>query len=191
MKMQIVVAAALAAMMSHAAFAANEGGDTWSELQPQPQAGSIQTPTAAASQASSAVQRGFPMTASEGGDTWSELQSNLFTSPTPAHALAVATTASLNTLRDAGDGTYGEPAQVSSADRTVRLESGTQSINIENGDSVAFIAQDDKGAERSFAWHFDVSPVLDHVDLSQVAPADFPQQNLRVFVAPDPHYTGE
>ena len=191
MKMQIVVAAALAAMMSHAAFAANEGGDTWSELQPQPQASSIQTPAITAGHASSAAQRGFPMAASEGGDTWSDLQSSLFASPAPAPALAVATTASLSTLRDAGNSTYGEPAQASSADRTVRLESGTQSINIDNGDSVAFIAQDDKGMERSFAWRFDVSPVLDHVDLSQVAPADFPQQNLRVFVAPDPRYAGD
>jgi hypothetical protein len=50
MKMRLVVAAATAALCSHTAFAASEGGDTWSKLQPQPVAGSAQaltiTPTA-------------------------------------------------------------------------------------------------------------------------------------------------
>ena len=35
MKTHLVMAAAFAALCSHAAFAASEGGDTWSELHPQ------------------------------------------------------------------------------------------------------------------------------------------------------------
>ena len=68
MKMHLVMAAAFAGLCSHAAFAASEGGDTWSQLQPQ---ASIQSPVAATSGSTTNVQRGLPMAASEGGDTWS------------------------------------------------------------------------------------------------------------------------
>jgi len=52
MKTHLVMAAAFAALCSHAAFAASEGGDTWSELQPQSVArstGSLAIATAASS----------------------------------------------------------------------------------------------------------------------------------------------
>jgi photosystem II stability/assembly factor-like uncharacterized protein len=71
MKMHLVMAAAFAGLCSHAAFAASEGGDTWSQLQPQADTRSIQSPVAATSASTTNVQRGFPMAASEGGDTWS------------------------------------------------------------------------------------------------------------------------
>jgi hypothetical protein len=125
MKMHLVLPA-LAALCSHAAFAASEGGDTWSETQPQPRSTSA----------------------------------------------------------------YGTPARPDSADRVVRLGPDSHWINVAYGETVKFIVTGENGSERSFAWRFDVSPVLRHVDLRDVAPADLPSRNLRVFVAPDSRYRG-
>jgi hypothetical protein len=76
MKMHLVMTTALAALCSQAAFAASEGGDTWSALQPQADTRSMQSPLplVATSVSPGSLQRGFPMAASEGGDTWSALQ---------------------------------------------------------------------------------------------------------------------
>jgi len=73
MKMHLVMTAAFVGLCSHAAFAASEGGDTWSALQAQAYPRSIQSPVAATSASSSSLQRGFSIAASEGGDTWSAL----------------------------------------------------------------------------------------------------------------------
>jgi hypothetical protein len=97
MKIQLVMAATFAALCSHAAFAASEGGDTWSELQGQAFGRSIQSPVVATSASSSNQQRGFPMAASESGDTWSELQSQVHARSTQS-ALA-ATSASSSSLQ--------------------------------------------------------------------------------------------
>ena len=90
MKMHLVLAAAFAGLGSHAAFASSEGGDTWSELEPTPYAGSAQALAVPAPGPVSSQQReelGAASGRSEGGDTWSELE------PTPyagsARALAV------------------------------------------------------------------------------------------------------
>jgi hypothetical protein len=148
MKMHLVMAAALAALCSHAAFARYDGGDTWSELQPQPITNSTDS-------------------------------------------LVVATTAKLSDLRKDNPSVYGAPAQPDSADRIVRLGPGAHWVNVDYGETVEFVAQAESGPERSFAWRFDVSPVDSDVDLSKVAPADFPVHDVHVFVAPDPRYTGE
>ena len=148
MKMHLVLAAALAAVCSHAAFARYDGGDTWSELQPEPITHSTDS-------------------------------------------LVVASTASLSALQHENPSVYGAPANPDSADRIVRLGPGAQSVNVDYGATVKFIAQGDSGPERSFAWRFDVSPIDSDVDLSKVAPADFPIHDVHVFVAPDPRYTGE
>jgi hypothetical protein len=73
MKMHLVMAAAFAGLLSHAAFASSEGGDTWSELQPQSVARSTQ-PLAIATTGSSTSPQSSSIPASEGGDTWSALQ---------------------------------------------------------------------------------------------------------------------
>ena len=70
MKLKLATAAVLMALASHAALAASEGGDTWSELQPQPYA----TSERAASYSLAAMATTANPSASEGGDTWSELQ---------------------------------------------------------------------------------------------------------------------
>jgi hypothetical protein len=75
MKMHLVMTAAFVGLCSHAAFAASEGGDTWSAVQSIADSRSTQSAVAATDAASSDLQRGFPVAASEGGDTWSALQS--------------------------------------------------------------------------------------------------------------------
>ena len=191
MKMNLVLTAALAAVTSHAAFAASEGGDTWSELQPQPYVRSSRPPGVPAPAPASNVQRDYLYDAaarSEGGDTWSELQPQPYARSSQSPAFA--TIAPLRSLQHENPSVYGTPAQADSTDRTVRLGSGSRWINVAYGETVRFIVSGENGAERSFAWRFDVSPALSHVDLSDVAPADLHVQNVRVFVAPDSRYRG-
>ena len=80
---------------------------------------------------------------------------------------------------------YGTPAELASADRIVTLGPGAQSVHVEHGETVKFIVRVQNDQERSFAWRFDGSPVSSDIDLSQVAPADFPVHGVHVFVAPD------
>jgi hypothetical protein len=82
MKMHLVMTAAFAGLCSHAAFAASEGGDTWSALQPQAYTQSVQSTVVATSAPSSKLQDGFSIAASEGGDTWSALQPQLYADAT-------------------------------------------------------------------------------------------------------------
>jgi len=85
---------------------------------------------------------------------------------------------------------YGTPAEPDSANRTVRLGPGAQSVNVGRGETVKFIVQGGSGPERSFAWRFDGSPSRSDVDLSKVAPAGFPVHDVHIFVAPDSRSTG-
>jgi len=191
MKMHLVLAAALAGLCSHAAFARYDGGDTWSAVEPQPVAGSTRPLSVAMVAPLSSVQRDYLYDAParyDGGDTWSKLQPNA--SARSSQPLTVATTAPLSTLQRDYPSVYGTPAQPESADRIVRLSPAARSINVAYGETVKFMVTGENGAERSFAWRFDVSPSMTHVDLDEVAPADLPAQNVRVFVAPDSRYRG-
>jgi hypothetical protein len=85
---------------------------------------------------------------------------------------------------------YGTPATATPADRIVRLGPDSHRVNVAYGETVRFIAESGNSAERSFAWRFDVVPEGVSVDLSKVAPSDFPSHNVRVFVSPDPLYVG-
>ena len=96
MKMHLVLVAAFAALCSHAAVAASEGGDTWSAVQPQAAARSPR-PLAITTSASFSSPQGFPVPASEGGDTWSALGSQATARSTPSPV--VATTAPLSSLQ--------------------------------------------------------------------------------------------
>jgi hypothetical protein len=150
MKMHLIVAAALVALSSHAAFAASEGGDSWSELQATPLTETPQLPV-------------------------------------------VATTANLSVLQRDNPSAYGTPADANSAERSVQIQLGPDSqwVNVNYAESVRFVASEGNGIERSFAWRFDVSPAVSEVDLSEIAPADFPDHHVRVFVAEDPRYGGD
>ena len=139
----------------------------------------------------SSVQRDYLYGApgrSEGGDTWSEVQPQLYARSSQSPVFA--TLAPLSVLQHENASVYGTPAEGDFTDRTVRLGSGSRWINVAYGETVKFIVTGENGSERSFAWRFDVSPVLSHVDLSDIGPADLPAQNVRVFVAPDSRYRG-
>ncbi len=85
---------------------------------------------------------------------------------------------------------YGTTANATSADRTVRLGPDSHRVNVAYGETVRFVAESGSAAERSFTWRFDVIPEGVSVDLSKVAPSDFPSRNVRLFVSPDPLYVG-
>ena len=85
---------------------------------------------------------------------------------------------------------YGTPATATSTDRTVRLGPDSHRVDVANGETVHFVAEGRNGRERSFTWRFDTLPEGVSVDLSKLAPADFPSHNVRVFVSPDPFDAG-
>ena len=154
MKLHLATATVLMAFASHAALAASEGGDTWSELQPQP----------------------FVASDHAASD----------------RDVVVATTANLSDLRsDQPNPAFGTPVQDAVADRIVQLGSGSQWVNVAYGESVEFVVPGGSGPERSFTWRFDVSPAVTEVDLSKVAPAQFLDHEVQVFVAPNPLYNGD
>jgi hypothetical protein len=86
MKMHLVMAAAFAGLCSHAAFARYDGGDTWSELQPQPASHSAQALATATTAFSSSVRRNSERERYDGGDTWSQLEPKPYTSPSQSLA---------------------------------------------------------------------------------------------------------
>jgi len=190
MKMHLVLTAAFAGLCS-LAFARYDGGDTWSELEPQPVARSAQPLVVTTIAPLGTVQRDYPYGAPgryDGGDTWSAVEPRSGAPSTPS--LVVATTAPLSTLRRDYPSIYGTPAEADSADRIVRVSGSARSINVAYGETVTFVVDGENGSERSFAWRFDVSPSLSHVDLDEVAPAGLTARNVRVFVAPDSRYRG-
>jgi len=85
---------------------------------------------------------------------------------------------------------YGTSATSTPADRIVRLGPSSRRVNVAYGETVRFVTETGNAAERSFTWRFDVIPEGVSVDLSKVAPPDFPSHNVRVYVSPDPLYVG-
>lgn len=126
--------------------------------------------------------------ASEGGDTWSSVAPGSYSGSKPI--MTVATTARLSSLRADGTSGKGTPVVSDASDRIVQLSPSIRSVNVAYGERVTFEATDERGTQRSFAWQFDVSPVRTHVNLDEVAPADFPARGVRVFVAEAPEYRG-
>ncbi len=116
--------------------------------------------------------------------------------PVLAAMVLVATLAS-TAARAASEGgdtwsrfAYGTPSTAPTVDRTLHVGSNSQKINVAYGETVRFVAESGNGPERSFTWRFDALPEGVSVDLSKLAPADFPSHNVRVFVSPDPLYAG-
>jgi hypothetical protein len=147
MRMQYAVAAALIGLGAHTAFAASEGGDTWSSVAPTSYSGSVPR-------------------------------------------ITVATIGKLNGLLSERSSGKGTEVVGDTSDRIVELTPSTRWVSVAYGERVMFNVADDHGAQQSFAWRFDVSPVRSFVDLGDVAPSDFPSHGVRVFVAQDPKYRG-
>jgi hypothetical protein len=111
-------------------------------------------------------------------------------------ATVLATLASTATLAASEGGdtwsrfAYGTPATATSGDRTVYVGPNSHRVNVAYGETVRFVAKGGDAAERSFTWRFDVMPEGISVDLSKLAPADFPSYDVRIYVSPDPLYVG-
>lgn len=78
----------------------------------------------------------------------------------------------------------GTPVPAHAATRVVNLNSGMQSINVVAGDTIRFV-----NGNGEFGWSFNVSPIVQTFDLSQVAPSGALGHPLRVYVAPSPLYS--
>ncbi len=111
-------------------------------------------------------------------------------------AVVLATLASTGALAESEGGdtwsrfAYGSATTAKSVDRTIYVGSNLQRLNVAYGETVRFVAESGNAPERSFTWRFDALPEGVSVDLSKLAPADFPSHNVRVFVSPDPLYAG-
>jgi len=78
----------------------------------------------------------------------------------------------------------GSPVPPAAATRVVNLTQDTRYVNVVAGDTIRFV-----NGSGEFAWSFDVSPIVQTFDLSQVAPQGVLGHELRVYVAPNPLYS--
>jgi hypothetical protein len=126
--------------------------------------------------------------ASEGGDTWAALVAAKGQEVTPAITFAASGSIggllASDTVAEA-TAPLGRPVSPTQADRIVELKPGMRWMNVAYGESVLF-----KMNGKSFAWRFDAMPTRTQIDLGEIAPADFPMREFRVFIAPQPEYRG-
>jgi hypothetical protein len=87
--------------------------------------------------------------------------------------------------KDLGSPGEGQPVQ-----RIVRLGSKPTWVNIEYGQNVEFIVRAQNGSERSFTWRFNGWPNTMMIRLSAVAPPDFFDHEVRVYIVADPEHFG-
>ena len=79
----------------------------------------------------------------------------------------------------------GDPAPPAAAERTITIMPTTSYVNVEGGEIIRF----DVGAQ-TFAWHFDTADIVMAFDLNRVAPVGLLNKKIRVFVTPNPLYSG-
>ena len=84
---------------------------------------------------------------------------------------------------------YGTPVKSQNVDRIVHLKPHSRWVNVNDHETVRFVAQSGNGSDQSFAWKFNVSAEVHSFALSEIAPPDFPERQVRVWVDPDPLYT--
>jgi hypothetical protein len=69
------------------------------------------------------------------------------------------------------------------ASRIIAITPDTRWVNVTSGDTVLFVA-----GNRSFAWNFQVSPIVSVFDLKQIAPPGALPRPVLVYVDPNPLY---
>lgn len=108
-----------------------------------------------------------------------------------AAILAALASSALLAASEGGDtwSAYGTPVKSKNVDRIVHLKPHSRRVNVNDNETVRFVAQSGNGSEQSFAWQFNVSPEVNGFALSEIAPPDFPERQVRVWVDPDPLYT--
>jgi Heavy-metal resistance protein CzcE len=101
-----------------------------------------------------------------------------------AAVLATLTSTTVMAASEGGDtwSAYGSPVEAKKADRVVHLGPNSRWVTVSYGEIIRFVAQNGNGSVRSFDWRFDVSPEVNSVALNKVAPADFPNREVRVYV---------
>jgi Heavy-metal resistance protein CzcE len=80
---------------------------------------------------------------------------------------------------------YGQPSPVAGADRMIVITPSTRFVNVEGGQTVAFIIGD-----KQFAWNFFVARTVTHFPLNDVAPPGILDHPVQTYVSPDPRYFG-
>lgn len=104
-----------------------------------------------------------------------------------AAAIIVATLIPVTASAHAGGSRSGAPlgqsANTGAAMRIVDLSTGSQSVNVKQGDIITFTA-----AGKSFTWQFDTLRPDTNFKLADIAPKDFDTRNVMVYVAPHPLY---
>jgi heavy-metal resistance protein CzcE len=103
-------------------------------------------------------------------------------------AIAVAlSAASLSAAAATRVDLLGEPAQPASvqraivtavADRTIDITGGTKWVNVNHGEVVRFVSNG-----REFTWYFDGVAQPRPFDMTEIAPAGFVDQGVKVYVA--------
>jgi hypothetical protein len=77
----------------------------------------------------------------------------------------------------------GNAAQATAATHAVVIQTGTKSVNVDQGDVVTF-----QVAGQTFTWLFDTMRSGVSFDLAEIAPHGLDTQGVRVYVAPNPLY---
>jgi hypothetical protein len=80
---------------------------------------------------------------------------------------------------------FGMAESNASADRQVTINANTKSVNVNNGDTVAFNVNG-----KTFTWHFDTLHAEEAFSLAKIAPAGIDLGNVTVYVGSNPLYRG-
>lgn len=80
---------------------------------------------------------------------------------------------------------YGEAVASSAAARQVTITADTKSVNVNDGDTVAFNVNG-----KTFTWRFDTLRGMGSFDLARIAPAGVDAGMTSVYVASNPLYRG-
>jgi hypothetical protein len=91
---------------------------------------------------------------------------------------------------DDPDRGWGSPGDGYPVNRIVRLGSKPTWANVDYGQNVEFIASNRDGSQRTFKWRFNGWPDKNMIRLSSVAPPDFFDHEVRIYIGPDPRYVG-
>ena len=77
---------------------------------------------------------------------------------------------------------WGSPGDGHHVDRVVRLGSKPTWANVGYGQNVEFVVKNANGSERTFRWRFNGWPDKNMIRLSSVAPPDFFDQEVRIYI---------
>jgi hypothetical protein len=80
---------------------------------------------------------------------------------------------------------FGMAESNANADRQVTINANTKSVNVNNGDTVAFNVNG-----KTFTWHFDTLRAEEAFSLAKIAPAGIDLGNVTVYVGSNPLYRG-